>query len=83
MKDASVLEVSDLGVSVKTAYGCEALSSAGLNNDVLTNFKFTTLHVDVEFLGTVEAKSLSGLSILELQGKDTHADKVASVNTFV
>jgi hypothetical protein len=83
VENTTVLEVSDLGVSVKSALNSERLAALGLDVNILVNLKVATLHVDVELLGTVKAESFSVLTILELEGEDSHTNEVGSVDSLV
>ena len=66
MKDASVLEESNLRVSVKSARRSEGFSCVGRNGDVLADAKVSALHVDVEGLSSIKAVSIGAFTILEL-----------------
>jgi hypothetical protein len=76
MEDTSILEIGDLGVSVETAGDSKSLAALSLDNNILADLEVTTLHIDIELLATVEAKSFSRFTILELHGEDTHTDQV-------
>ena len=83
VEDTTVLEVSDLWVSVKSACNSEGLAALGLDVNILVNLKVAFLHVNIELLGTVKAESLSVLTILELEGEDSHTNEVGSVDSLV
>ena len=83
MENTSILEVSNLGVGIKTALDSEFLATVGGDMDILADLEGTTLHVNVELLTAVKAESLSRLSFLKLEGKDSHADEVGAMDTFV
>ena len=51
--------------------------------NVLVHFQVAALHVDIELLLTGEAESVSGLTVLELEWKHSHADEVGSVDSLV
>jgi hypothetical protein len=77
------LEVGDFGVGIKSASDCEGLAALSLDVDVLVNLEVTTLHVDVELLSAVKTESVSVLTILELEGEDSHTNEVGSVDSLV
>ena len=83
LKDAAILEESDLWVSVETASSCERLASAGSDSHVLVDRQVAALEVNGESLRAVKTVSIGALTILELERQDAHADQVASVDTLV
>jgi len=83
VEDASVLEIGDLGVGVKSALDNEALACVGGHGDVLADAEVSTLHIDAELFCAVEAEVVSTFTSLELHREDSHADKVRSVDTLV
>jgi len=66
VENTSVLEVSNLGVGIKTALDSEFLTTVGCDMDILADLEVTTLQVDVELFTAVKAESLSRLSLLKL-----------------
>merc|ERR1719272_266308 len=83
LEDTTVLEVSDLWVSIESAGNSEALSAFSCNIDVLADLEVTTLHVNRELLITSKTMHFSGLASLELHGENTHTNQVRSVDSFV
>ena len=83
MKDTSVLEEGNFGVSVKSARCGEGFSSAGGHSYILADSKVATLHVNAERLCTIKAVGIGAFTFLELQRQDTHADQVASVDALI
>jgi len=83
VEDTTVLVVGDFDISIKSDKSLEADTTAGLNFEFLTNLKVTTVEGDVESFSSLKTKRVSILTFLELEGQDTHTNKVASVDSFV
>jgi hypothetical protein len=83
VENTSVLEVSNFGVGIKTALNSEFFTTVGRDMDILADLEGTTLHVNVKLFTTVKAESLSRLSFLKLEGKDSHSDEVGAMDTLV
>jgi len=76
VENTSVLEVSDLRVSVESADDFESFARACLYGHFLVNLEVSTLHINVEGFFAGQTVSVSTLTIFELKRKNTHADKI-------
>jgi hypothetical protein len=74
VQDASILEVIDLRLGVKTAGNGESLTRISCDSNVLTNSKISFIQVDSELFPSVESKRVGRLSSLELHREDTHTN---------
>jgi hypothetical protein len=76
VEDTSVLEVSDLGISIESAGHSQGLAAVGCDFDILSDLEVTTLHVDVELLVSGKTVGVSVFTGLELHGEDSHTNEV-------
>ena len=81
-KDTSVHEVGHFWLGVKSAQDSERYFGISGDLDLLADSNSIT-NGKVEGLLTCESERVSVLSILELKGKDSHAEQVRSVDSLI
>lgn len=83
LQDASVLEEGDLGVSIQAALHREGLSTVGRHIHILVHSKVSAVDLDVELFRSAQSKGVSRFATLELEGQNSHANKVGSVDALI
>lgn len=83
VKDTTVLVIGEFWLSIDSDLSSELLAGISGDLNLLGDLEVATLGADVEGLFTGEAEGFSVLAGQELERKDTHADKVRSVDALI
>ena len=81
-EDTSVLVIGDLGLGIESNLGGELGTCAGGHSGLLVEVQLIRGR-NCEGLSALKPKRVSTLSGRELEGQDSHADQVASVDALI
>jgi len=83
MKDSSIFEVFNFNISIESTFDLESLTIRCKDIDLLVDLKLSTLHRNGELFMTSESKGVSTLSRIEFTWENTHANQIASMDSFI